>query len=60
MLPQYAQSSSDRHPNAAATLLAAPLFVQEIFNHSIAYESIYTGISLISAEETSSFKLYKI
>jgi hypothetical protein len=57
MRSQYAQSSTDSHPNAAATLLVAPLFVQEVFDHSIAYESIFTGVSLISTEVPSSFML---
>ncbi|MBI5476041.1 MAG: hypothetical protein HY964_04815 [Ignavibacteriales bacterium] len=34
----YAASSSDSHPNSAATELVAPLFVQEIFNSAISYE----------------------
>lgn len=57
MLSQYAQSSSDSHPNAAATTLVAPQFVTEIFNHSIAYESIYAGVSLIGSELPESFSL---
>lgn len=35
----YAASSGDSHPNAAATALVAPQFVQEIFDASIAYEN---------------------
>ncbi len=38
MLPMYAASSGDSHPNAAATALVAPQFVQEIFDASIMYE----------------------
>jgi hypothetical protein len=57
MLPQYAASSSDSHPNAAATTLVAPQFVQEIFNHSIAYESIYTGLKLVNNEIPSAYSL---
>lgn len=38
---QYASDSNDSHPNAAATELVAPQFVNEIFNASIAYELIY-------------------
>ncbi|MCX6303738.1 MAG: hypothetical protein NT040_02105 [Bacteroidetes bacterium] len=40
MLGIYAASPYDSHPNAAATQLVAPQFVQEIFNASIAYETI--------------------
>jgi hypothetical protein len=57
MLAMYAASSSDSHPNAAATTLVAPLFVQEIFNHSIAYESIYAGILKMGTEIPSSYSL---
>lgn len=35
---QYAISSSDSHPNANATALVAPQFVNEIFDAAIAYE----------------------
>ena len=38
MLSSYAVGPYDSHPNAAATQLVAPQFVQEIFNASIAYE----------------------
>ncbi len=41
MLLQYAQDPYDSHPNAAATELVAPQFVNEIFNHAIAYENVY-------------------
>jgi hypothetical protein len=41
MLPQYAAGPGDSHPNAAATELVAPQFVQEIFNASIGYEIVY-------------------
>ncbi len=37
-LPQYAVSNWDSHPNAAATELIAPQFVNEIYNAAIAYE----------------------
>jgi|GEM_PF-2698712 len=40
MLEMYAASPGDSHPNAAATQLVAPQFVQEIFNASIGYEAI--------------------
>ncbi|MCI0473972.1 MAG: T9SS type A sorting domain-containing protein, partial [Ignavibacteria bacterium] len=59
MLPQYAASSSDSHPNAAATTLVAPQFVQEIFNHSIAYESIYTGLNLLENEIPLNYVLHQ-
>jgi hypothetical protein len=36
--PEYASSSGDSHPNAAATALVAPLFVTEVFTAAIAYE----------------------
>jgi hypothetical protein len=39
MLSSYAVSPGDSHPNASATALVAPQFVQEIFNASIAYEA---------------------
>ncbi len=38
--PAYAVSSTDNHPNSAATELIAPQFVQEIFDAAIAYEGI--------------------
>lgn len=38
----YATSSDDSHPNASATTLVAPQFVNEIFNASINYETIYS------------------
>ena len=37
---QYATSTTDSHPNDAATELVAPQFVQEIFDASIFYEGI--------------------
>jgi hypothetical protein len=37
-MPQYAVSTTDSHPNAAATALVAPQFVNEIFDAAIAYE----------------------
>ena len=40
MLPQYANGPGDSHPNAAATELVAPQFVQEIFDAAIAYETV--------------------
>jgi hypothetical protein len=44
LLNQYAVSSGDSHPNAAATALIAPQFVNEIFDAAIFYESLLTGI----------------
>ena len=41
MLSMYAAGPGDSHPNAAATELVAPQFVQEIFDASIGYESIF-------------------
>jgi hypothetical protein len=41
MLSMYAAGAGDSHPNAAATALVAPQFVEEIFNASIGYEGIY-------------------
>lgn len=40
MLSQYASGPGDSHPNADATTLVAPQFVEEIFNASIAYEQM--------------------
>ncbi len=37
-MPEYAVSTWDSHPNAAATALVAPQFVNEIFDAAIAYE----------------------
>jgi len=41
MLPQYATDPHDPHPNATATALVAPLLVNEVFDHSIAYEQVF-------------------
>ena len=40
MNPMYQIQSGDSHPNAAATELVAPQFVNEIFNAAINYETI--------------------
>ncbi len=40
MQSQYRTQPGDSHPNAAATALVAPQFVQEIFDAAIAYETI--------------------
>jgi len=43
MLPlQLASSSSDSHPNAAATTLVAPQLVKQVFDAALAYESSTT------------------
>ncbi len=39
--PEYAVSATDNHPNAAATELVAPQFVQEVFDAAIIYEENY-------------------
>ncbi|MBN1198382.1 MAG: hypothetical protein JXA23_03445 [Bacteroidales bacterium] len=41
MLSSYAASPGDSHPNAEATQLIAPQFVQEIFDAAISYEATY-------------------
>jgi len=41
--PEYANSNTDSHPNAAATELVAPQFVQEIFDAAIVYEGYFNG-----------------
>ncbi len=55
--PIYATGIDDSHPNAAATTLVAPQFVNEIFNASIFYESHY-GIKQISST-ANDYKLYQ-
>ena len=43
--PEYADGLNDAHPNAAASDLIAPQFVQEIFDAAINYETIFpTGV----------------
>lgn len=51
----YTVSSSDNHLNAAGTELLAPLFTQELFNASIAYESIYSPSAVDSLPNTFTF-----
>lgn len=59
MLPlTYATGADDSHPNAAATQLVAPQFVNEIFNASIYYETHY-GINRISEIIPDSYTLYQ-
>ena len=53
---QYASSSDDSHPNAAATELVAPQFVDEVFDAAIAYESVVIGVKQ-SQRQQSIFKL---
>lgn len=48
-MPQYAVSSTDSHPNAAATALVAPQFVSEIFDAAIAYEQGAAVLSVMPA-----------
>lgn len=55
--PIYATGLDDSHPNAAATALVAPQFVNEIFNASIFYEQHY-GIRQISSI-ANDYKLYQ-
>lgn len=45
-LPQYGISSGDSHPNALATALIDPQFVNEIFDAAIAYEQGGTTLSI--------------
>lgn len=56
MLPQYAVAPNDPHPNAAATALVAPLLVNEVFDHSIAYEQLFS-IQKINEMVPSEFSL---
>jgi hypothetical protein len=46
LLSQYATAPHDPHPNAQATALVAPQFVNEVFNNSIHYEQIFGIIRL--------------
>ncbi len=58
LLPQYATDAHDSHPNAAATTLVAPQLVNEVFNHSIAYELVY-GIVKIDDIIPIDFRLHQ-
>jgi hypothetical protein len=40
----YRSGPGDSHPNAAATVLVAPLLVTELFDAAIAYEPVYNGV----------------
>lgn len=53
---EYAASESDSHPNAAATELVAPQFVQEVFDAAINYESLQ-GIESIDENRPLEFQL---
>lgn len=48
-MSQYAVSNTDSHPNAAATALVAPQFVNEIFDAAIAYEQGAAALSVMPA-----------
>jgi len=57
MLIQYRASSGDSHPNATATALVAPQFVQESFDAAIGYETAESenhrgNVSVGKKEET--------
>lgn len=59
MLPlSYATGPDDSHPNAAATSLVAPQFVNEMFDKSIYYETHY-GIRKISENIPENYKLFQ-
>ncbi|MFH1119271.1 MAG: BACON domain-containing carbohydrate-binding protein [Bacteroidota bacterium] len=50
-LSQYAVSSSDSHPNALATALVAPMFVNEIFDAAYIYEQNEATLSVIPSDQ---------
>lgn len=54
---EYAASSKDSHPNAAATELVAPQFVQEVFDAALAYERTITSTPSTTIEQ---LKIYPI
>lgn len=54
----YAMHPDDPHPNAAATELVAPQLVNEVFDHSIAYESVF-GIKKLSNVIPDKYCLYQ-
>jgi len=58
MLLMYAVAPGDPHPNAAATTLVAPQLVNEMFDHSIAYESLY-GIKKLNEIIPGDYQLYQ-
>lgn len=58
MLLQYAYGPNDPHPNAAATALVAPQLVNEMFDHSIAYEQIF-GIKKLNEIVPGNFHLFQ-
>jgi len=58
MLLMYATGPNDPHPNATATALVAPQLVDEVFDHSIAYEQIF-GIKKLNEIVPENFRLYQ-
>jgi hypothetical protein len=52
-LLQYAVSNYDSHPNATATALVAPQFVNEIFDAAIAYEQGSETINVTPASQST-------
>jgi hypothetical protein len=58
MLLQYANDPNDPHPNASATALVAPQLVNEVFDHSIAYEQIF-GIKKLNEAVPDNYYLYQ-
>lgn len=58
MLLMYANGPNDPHPNAAATALVAPQLVDEVFDHSIAYEQIF-GIKKLNEAVPENYKLFQ-
>ncbi|PKP02472.1 MAG: hypothetical protein CVU14_03400, partial [Bacteroidetes bacterium HGW-Bacteroidetes-9] len=54
LLPQYAVSNSDSHPNSLATELVAPQFVSEIFDAAIAYEQGGATLNVAPASQSVS------
>lgn len=57
MKNEFRTSAGDSHPNAAATELIAPQFVQEVFNAALAYERTITSTSFTTTE---GLKIYPI
>ncbi len=63
-LPQYAASANDPHPNANATALVAPQFVNEIFSAAIIYEqganSLLVSPQMAEAPSQSGILLFSV
>ncbi len=55
MKNEFRTSSGDSHPNAAATELVAPQFVQEVFDAALAYERTITSTP---SAKTEGLKIY--